>query len=470
MSYFSSLASHKATQDAVAQHTQDAEDAIKDAKANASAKAFEGYSQLLESAGGSTTGLAGGFHLTRKIYKKYQAKKQATQDAKDQADKDAQTAKEQDAEDDKDADDELGEPEEFEEGSTAEAKTSTSTAGDVDDGVAQAKNTGAEDLSKEGDEADDKEAEDDLPEPEEFEEGSSTADDVKGSDTFASQSDAPTDNTRSFDFNTQGADTVEDLKPSTTAPSVMEDDDLNSGFRVSNTNAQDIDQGNTDMLTKEQGGQEPTQETEGQARNPDNLGPEPDAERTGENQLEGDEPVEEDLPDPVDFKELNTQSGEGADTGGKAVEVDAGDQEATGGFQAGAETTDADLTTAGSADRVEEGAQAFGKITPTPKGGLGNLGVDAGADAGDLATAGADIGSTAMDALSVGLDFLGPVGEIAGAGIALGGFFHSLFDSGEKDKEDKDEDANVDMSQGGGISSQSLQSASQTSNSVGSTF
>ena len=137
----------------------------------------------------------------------------------------------------------MPEPEDFEEGSTEEAKTSSSTAGEVDDGVAQAKNTGAEDLTKEGDEADDKEAEDDLPEPEEFEEGSSTADDVKGSDTFASQSDAPTDNTRTFDFNTQGADTIEDLKPSTTAPSVMEDDDLNSGFRISNTNAPDVTKG-----------------------------------------------------------------------------------------------------------------------------------------------------------------------------------------------------------------------------------
>ena len=470
MSYFSSLASHKATQDAVAQHTQDAEDAIKDAKANASAKAFEGYSQLLESAGGSTTGLAGGFHLTRKIYKKYQAKKQATQDTKDQADKDAQTAKDQDAEDDKDADDELGEPEEFEEGSTAEAKTSTSTAGDVDDGVAQAKNTGADDLSKEGDEADDKEADDELGEPEDYElKTTGSADDVKGSDTSTSQSEAPTTEGTETEANTQGADTIEDLKPSTTQPSVMEDDNLDSGFRVSNTNAQDLDQGNTDMLTKEQGGQEQTQETEGEGRNPDNLGEEPDL-LEGEDKEAGTNPDDSELPDPVDYELKSTETGGGADTGGKAVEVDAGDQEATGGFQAGAETTDADLTTAGSADRVEEGAQAFGKITPTPKGGLGNLGVDAGADAGDLATAGADIGSTALDALSVGLDFLGPVGEIAGAGIALGGFFHSLFDSSEKDKEDKDEDANVDMSQGGGISSQSLQSASQTSNSVGSTF
>ena len=180
--------------------------------------------------------------------------------------------------------------------------------------------------------------------------------------------------------------------------------------------------------------------------------------------------MEEDLPDPVDFKELNTQSGEGADTGGKAVEVDAGDQEATGGFQAGAETTDADLTTAGSADRIEQGAAAFSKITPTPTGGAGGLGLGADAGADDIASAGSSLLDSGLEIASTALDFLGPVGEIAGAGIALGGFFHSLFDSGESKKESDDEDAPTDISQGGGISSTSLQTQSQTSTQVGTSY
>ena len=82
MAYFNSLSSYKETQKAVAQHTTDMEESVKDAKAEASQKAYEGYSQLLDSAGGSTTGLAGGFHLTRKIYKKYQTAKKGIQDAK----------------------------------------------------------------------------------------------------------------------------------------------------------------------------------------------------------------------------------------------------------------------------------------------------------------------------------------------------------------------------------------------------
>ncbi len=464
MSYFSSLSQYNDTKNAVAQHTQDAEQAVKDAKADASQKAFEGYSQLLESAGGSTTGLAGGFHVTRKIYKKYKALKQAGKDAKDALAKGKQDAKDQDAEDDAQADEELGEPEEFEEGSTTETTgTAQETSELIDKGSTETKpNTQGEELDAE---AEDKDAEDALPEPADFEEGSSTAEDVKGSDTFASQSDAPTDNTRSFDFNTQGADTVEDLKPSTTAPSVMEDDDLNSGFRVSNVNAQNLEQGNTDMLSKDEGGQEPTQQTEGQLRNPDNLGEEPDAEKTGVNQLEGDEPADEDLPDPVDYELKSTETGGGADTGGKAVEVSAEDQEQTGGFQAGAETTDADLTTAGSADRIEQGAQAFKDITPTPKGALG---LDA--DAGDLADAGSSLLTSGLETAGTVLDFLGPVGEVVGAGIALGGFFHSLFDSGEEKKESDDENQVTNIAQGGGISAESLKTASQSTNLVGTTY
>ena len=52
MAYFNSLSSYKETQKAVAQHTTDMEESVKDAKAEASQKAYEGYSQLLDSAGG----------------------------------------------------------------------------------------------------------------------------------------------------------------------------------------------------------------------------------------------------------------------------------------------------------------------------------------------------------------------------------------------------------------------------------
>jgi hypothetical protein len=49
-----------------------------------------------------------------------------------------------------------------------------------------------------------------------------------------------------------------------------------------------------------------------------------------------------------------------------------------------------------------------------------------------------DAGSTALETAGAVADFLGPVGEVVGAGIALGTFFHNLFD---KPKEDAQEDA-----------------------------
>ena len=82
MAYFNSLNDWKSTQDAVAQHTTDTENAVLQAKAAASSAAFEGYSQLLETAGGGVSSLSGGIHLTRKIYKKFKAVKQAAKDAK----------------------------------------------------------------------------------------------------------------------------------------------------------------------------------------------------------------------------------------------------------------------------------------------------------------------------------------------------------------------------------------------------
>lgn len=463
MSYFSSLAQHNETKNAVAQHTQDAEQAVNDAKAAASQQAFQGFSQLLESGGGGTVGLAGGIHLTRKIYSKYKKASQAKTNAKNQKAQNDLEEKNQDAEDDKDADDELGEPEEFTEGSTKPASAEDSTTEVKGQGTTEETNTEGnetQDSLEKGDEADtDKQADDELGEPEDYElKTTGSAEDVKGSETQASQSEAPDAKVDDTVDNTQGADTIDDLKPETTEPSVMETDDVNN-FRVSSANAQDIGQGDVGL-------QEPTQTTTFKDANPDNLGEEPDLLK-GEDEEAGTTPADSELPDPVDYDIKSTKD---TNTGGEATEVDASDQAETGGFKAGAETTDADEVMEGSADRVEQGAQMFSKITPTPSGSVGGLGLDASADAGDLATAGSSLLDSGLEIASTALDFLGPVGEIAGAGIALGGFFHSLFSKGEDSKESSEENATTDIAQGGGISSKSLQSAGQTTNMVGTTY
>ena len=84
------------------------------------------------------------------------------------------------------------------------------------------------------------------------------------------------------------------------------------------------------------------------------------------------------------------------------------------------------------------------------------------------AKTGAEIGSTAiMDSVGAGLDFLGPAGELLGAGLALGSFFHDLFGDSKRKKEEKEAvDAPTDISQNEGISTDSIASASTKTNVV----
>jgi len=66
-------------------------------------------------------------------------------------------------------------------------------------------------------------------------------------------------------------------------------------------------------------------------------------------------------------------------------------------------------------------------------------------------------------------DFLGPAGEIVGAGLALGSFFHNIFDKKRLDRE-QDEAENktgLVLGSGGGISTASLAQSSMKSNTVG---
>tara|TARA_R110000823_G_scaffold118370_3_gene242163 strand:+ start:1447 stop:2604 length:1158 start_codon:yes stop_codon:yes gene_type:complete len=80
------------------------------------------------------------------------------------------------------------------------------------------------------------------------------------------------------------------------------------------------------------------------------------------------------------------------------------------------------------------------------------------------------IGSDAVEAIGGVADFLGPVGELVGAGLALGSFFHNVFDKKKKDREEEDAERNTtgqNIVASGGISTASLAQASLKSNVVG---
>ena len=79
------------------------------------------------------------------------------------------------------------------------------------------------------------------------------------------------------------------------------------------------------------------------------------------------------------------------------------------------------------------------------------------------------VGSDTMEAVGGVMDFLGPVGEIVGAGLALGSFFHNIFDKKKKEAQEKSAENKQSGLIGGqgGISSASLTMSNLKSNVVG---
>jgi len=83
-------------------------------------------------------------------------------------------------------------------------------------------------------------------------------------------------------------------------------------------------------------------------------------------------------------------------------------------------------------------------------------------------SAGKKAGEAGLEATEGVMDFLGPIGEIVGAGLALGTFFHDLFGKkGLAKKQANAENAQQTISQSTGISTASMATAGQKSNAVG---
>ena len=70
MSYFQSLQGFRAASDQIQQHQLDIQQEFNDKKAQTIEEKFDHVKGLLDEAGSSIGGFGGGFHLTRKIYKK----------------------------------------------------------------------------------------------------------------------------------------------------------------------------------------------------------------------------------------------------------------------------------------------------------------------------------------------------------------------------------------------------------------
>jgi len=127
-------------------------------------------------------------------------------------------------------------------------------------------------------------------------------------------------------------------------------------------------------------------------------------------------------------------------------------------------------------DDIAEGAGRAGSRAATDAGNLLKNGVDSDEIIGQgtkvvakaVAKVGGDAIGGAMETAGAVLDFLGPVGEVVGAGLALGSFFHDLFGH-------KKEQAQEIASKGGpqqttasvGLDTSSIATQAQKTNVVG---
>ena len=89
-----------------------------------------------------------------------------------------------------------------------------------------------------------------------------------------------------------------------------------------------------------------------------------------------------------------------------------------------------------------------------------------------LADTGADVASSALnvglDTAGAALDFLGPAGELVGAGLALGSLFGSIFGHKSKESEEQKElSEKTNIGGSSGISTESMGSSSTKSNVIG---
>ena len=139
-----------------------------------------------------------------------------------------------------------------------------------------------------------------------------------------------------------------------------------------------------------------------------------------------------------------------------------------------------EITTSGADEAgtvVDDLASKTGSIVDKVKGTIGNIS-DKVSDlkstvtdgAGDMLKAGAEkiagqAGKDALESASGVLDFLGPIGELLGAGLALGSFFHDLFDKKkmEKKQQEAESTGQIAIPSAGGISTTSMTVASEKS-------
>ena len=387
MSYFDSISQFQGAQEAIQNQSSAIQQEYKDKKANSIEEKFDYVDKTMEQLGGGIGGLAGGAHLTRKIYKKIKTARSQIQEARQTA-RDKLSGKSED--------------------NTSSEDPPNSHNGSANGEEDQPSNSQLKLKSKEA--------------------GQETG---GGSEKL----DVP---------ETRGLDSQEPTGEG--------------------GGAQPAEVSDLDLITNEEA---------------ESLFKEPDA------------PVKSapsvDVPDvPEHLVGADIQSsqarGGGSLFGDSSVDNAVGGSKATSG-EAGTEfrsILEPDLpdvvgTKAGAmSDTLADARGVVSKVSSKLTNGIDSasgMANDVKNAVGGVAKKVAGVGDDVMNVVSKAgevLDILGPVGEVVGAGIALGSFFHSVFDKKRKEREEGEaEDAPMKITQSGGIDTTSMSLASVKSNTVG---
>lgn len=456
MSYFDSLTSFQQANTAIQQHTQEIQEQGKEAKANTIEEKFNKVDALMNESGGAIGGFAGAYHIGRKVYKKVKTARKKLQEAKDTYDK--LTGKDGEKPDGKsnNPDTENG-GEDTEKtpndhnranGEEDDNFNPESQKPNVPEGEGDVELQDASEWSSRGGDASKGSGDDNTSKPDDVKQDGQDAD--KQPDTEAptneSSGDALKTNVDDDDFSffpdkEGGTDTGDIFKTKAPEPITSQDLPTGSGGASGGASGQGtlaVDD-TKDISSLGDSGGLPRSDIQNLT-----LDPEP-------------KPV---VDDPLGANNTGKVSGnaEGDTPSSNTALADDAEQNIKSAVDTGAQN----LAEKGQS-LVDNVSGKVGEITDSAKGILNK-----GASVVDDAKTALSGASDAVDAVGGVLDFLGPIGEVIGAGLALGSFFHDLFGKHKnEEKQQQAEDAPTNIGQGGGVSLTSLATANVKSNVVG---
>lgn len=441
MSYFDSLSSWQNAGNSIQSQQQASEQENRDQKAEGIEDKFAYVDKVMGEVGGGVGGFGGGFHIARKVFKKAKSLQAKAKEAKEAIDKARGATKpEPDGEGSKTPAEHTDKP-----NGTEDSTSEPSSAGDGRNPPAQeepkAESKNANDEPETSTKTEEPKADEDFPEAPEVPDKPSTQ--IKDAPDVPESAKPPAPSEQ----NVGEKGDSEDLGNKGELP---EKEDLNVSEQASDAKVGNFaskskvsEKPSLETIEEPKFGESET-DTGGMGQGSDGM-PRMGTNPTAEDQLPI-RPAEVPKPEAPTL-ETNTSGADDisntiSDLKGQASDI--ADRVSSLASKAKNMVSNTGDLADGGASALKEGVMNAGKKV------AGKVGEEGVAEAGGV------------------LDFLGPAGEILGAGLALGSFFHDLIEHHREQKKiDDAKGATGNIAQNTGISMASIQSAGNKSNVVG---